>query len=125
MSKDKKLTIVPTITLKIERGGSRLVAGKEASVKEAEAHRLVKAGRANWPAGNAAPKPAKPEGEALTAAISEAIGKMDRSDQEQMTAAGVPSTSALAQMLGYSVSAEERDAGWARFQEQNPGLFKD
>lgn len=125
MSKDKTLTIVPTITMKIERGGNRLVAGKEASVKEAEAHRLVKAGRASWPAGNAAPKPAKPEGESLTAAIAAAIGKMNLKDQEQVTAAGVPSTSALANMLGYSVSAEERDAGWKRFQEQNPSLFKD
>lgn len=56
----------------------------------------------------------KPEGPALNAEILDALSKLDATDTSLWTKTeGVPQTAALSSVLGYNVTAAERDAALA------------
>lgn len=62
---------------------------------------------------------AKPaDAEALTAAIVDAIGQLDKDKAENWTKGGVPQVGAIEAVLGYEISAGERDAAWTAFQAE-------
>lgn len=63
------------------------------------------------------PAVVKPEGDALIAAVVAAIPQLDK--DEDYTRRDVPSTAALARVLGYAVSGAERDAAWEKAQDGN------
>lgn len=86
-----------------EKDGEALVA--------CEAAEAVKAGKTK---ANAKPADAV----ALTAAIAEAIGKLDKDKVENWTKGGVPQVGAIEAALGYEISAGERDAAWTAFQAE-------
>lgn len=64
------------------------------------------------PAEKAA-KVAKPEGDLLTAAIVEAIGKLQPDDFGRD---GKPHVKAIEAVLGYDIAAADRDAAWSAVQ---------
>ncbi len=54
---------------------------------------------------------ARPEDPAaLMAAVKDAIGRLDLGKAENVTQSGLPKTEAIEAVLGYPVSAKERDA---------------
>ena len=59
----------------------------------------------------------KPGGEHLLKAIALKIPELDKDDREQWTADNKPHTRALAELLGYPVSAKERDEAVAYLKE--------
>ncbi|WP_417550123.1 hypothetical protein [Methylophaga sp.] len=50
--------------------------------------------------------------------ILEAMGALDKENEDLFTREGLPTTKALEDVLGGSVSAEERNAAWAVFNEE-------
>lgn len=61
------------------------------------------------------PETQRPEGDDL---IADIVSKIDTLDEhEDFTGGGVPSVPALTRALGYEISGKERDAAWARYQE--------
>ena len=94
-------------------GGEPKPPGTSLSLDKDEADRMIKRGHASE-GGAREPEPAKkPAGDTLTAALAEAIGGLDKGDEELWTNSGKPNTKALEAVLGYPVSAAERDAAWA------------
>jgi len=60
-----------------------------------------------------APKPEPPsDPDARQAAIAAAIRRLDPEDPTHMTEGGKPDATVLSDLLGWRVSAEERDAVW-------------
>jgi len=59
----------------------------------------------------------KPEGDELTTAIKEAIGKLKQPDD--FTKAGRPKIAALEPLLGYDIKTAELDPAWDQYQEEN------
>ena len=88
-----------------------IAPGEGVDLPKTQAEDLVARGLAKWPEGEAAGSAAsKPSGEALNAAILEAAEALD--PEEDFGADGKPNAKALASVLGYKISAEERDAAW-------------
>lgn len=91
------------------------------------AQELVDRGMARWPgsdpvtAAQAIPQPPAKEADRL-AVIAEAIAKLDK--DEDFNAKGVPSLDALARVLGWRPSIEDRDKGFDKAKAGNPDLFK-
>ncbi len=52
-----------------------------------------------------------------TTRLINAIGQLDRENKEHFTAAGLPQTKALEEVVGEDVSAAERDEAWQLFQD--------
>lgn len=50
--------------------------------------------------------------------ILEAMGTLDKENEDLFTGEGLPTTKALEDILGGRVSAEERNAAWAVFNEE-------
>ena len=50
-------------------------------------------------------------------AIADAIARIDRADESKWTKAGKPTTEALEAVLGFAVTADERDAAWAKMED--------
>jgi hypothetical protein len=50
------------------------------------------------------------------AAIMEAIGKLDINNATLWTGSGMPKVPAIAEVTGWDVSGQERDAAWAQIQ---------
>lgn len=70
---------------------------------------------------NVEPDPArstKPTGDKLIAAIAIAIGDLD--PEEDYTKGGDPNVRSLEKILGYDISAEDRNAAFALYQDQPP-----
>lgn len=63
----------------------------------------------------AAPPAAPSDPSARESAIVSAIGQLDPAIAANWTAGGSPATAALAGVLGWAVTAAERDAAWAAF----------
>lgn len=61
-------------------------------------------------------KPTDPE--EMTAAIVEAIGKLDKDSAEAWTKGGAPQVSAIEAELGFQISGEQRDQAWAKIQAE-------
>lgn len=62
---------------------------------------------------------AAPEDEAeRLAAIKDAIGKLNIDNGDLWTAAGKPQTVAIAEIIGWPVSAADRDAAWEALQQK-------
>lgn len=57
--------------------------------------------------------PRRPEGEALTEAIIDVIGLLGPGDFGQ---SGAPNVKPLEALLGFDITAEDRDTAWARLQ---------
>ncbi|SLN77589.1 hypothetical protein OCH7691_04471 [Oceanibacterium hippocampi] len=100
------------VTIVTRENGERVAhaPGAELALPVEEANRLIGLGFAE-PRDLAAPSrpaPAKPEGEALSAAIRDVLDALD--PVEDFVTGGKPSTRSLAAHLGYPVSAAERDA---------------
>ena len=55
----------------------------------------------------------RPEGDALQAAIRAAIEALDPANPECWTKGGKPDVRALEKVLGFDITAPERDAAWA------------
>ena len=56
---------------------------------------------------------AKPQGDELHAAIQDAIGRLDPADSTKWTKGGKPDVKALEKLLGFDITAAERDSAWA------------
>jgi len=126
MAKSASKRVVAAVTLEIgPPGESRTVRpGEDTELPKDEAERLIRLGHAHEP--GRAPRPAtgaprKPAGEALTQAISEAILTLDPENEDAWTGGGKPSVHALSAVLGYEVTAAERDAAWAAVARQGDG----
>jgi len=61
------------------------------------------------------------EPETRHAAIKATIEQLDLSDQTHVTEAGKPDATVLSDLLGWQVSARERDAVWAELQGAGNG----
>jgi hypothetical protein len=59
-------------------------------------------------------KPGKPAGEALLAAIRTAADQLDADNESHFTVSGKPECHALDEVLGYTVTATERDAAYLK-----------
>ncbi|SHN18244.1 hypothetical protein [Roseibium suaedae] len=57
--------------------------------------------------------PKKPTGDALAKAILAAMSDLDKDNEDHFTASGKPVVSALEKLLGYDITAAERDAALA------------
>jgi len=95
--------------------GDNFSDGDLVDMSKEQAQGLIDAGvigQATKPAkANKPAKPTKPEDQgALTAAIVAAVESMDKEDQSLRTGDGTPKVEALSTILGYTVSAAERDA---------------
>jgi len=55
-------------------------------------------------------------------AIVQAIMVMDRDNELQFTAQGIPRVEALEKLLGYPITAEQRSEAWAKIEESEAGL---
>lgn len=93
-----------TLTLRGENKGP----GSLVELPQADAEDLVQRGAAAWPEDDAPLPATRPQGEALVAAIGQAMRFID--PQEGVTPEGKASLYALRHHLGYEVTAEERDA---------------
>lgn len=114
MSKTKTIRL-PIVTVTRDKQGRRVRnrPGTPITLAADEADTLVKRwGEVKGPA-IAAAKPAKPEGEALMGAIAEVIKDLDQDSEEHFTKSGAPIVSAIEKVLGYDITAAERDAAWA------------
>lgn len=67
--------------------------------------------------------PVKPTGKDLDAALAGVIKTLDLKDPEPWTGTGAPSVAVLEKILGYDVTAAERDAAWDAVRKENPDLF--
>lgn len=89
--------------------GDNYADGDSVEMSKEQAQGLIDVnviGQATKPA-----KPTKPEDQAtLAAAIVAAVESMDKADDSLRTADGTPKVESLATILGYTVSAAERDA---------------
>lgn len=93
------------------------------AVSKAEAARLSRRYGPEIMSGNAAGKVLeiphsgeKPEGDALVSAIAAAILSLDKDNPDHFSKRGRPQAPALQEVLGYPVTAKERDAAWRRVQ---------
>jgi len=69
------------------------------------------------PPASPARKPEPPsDAQERRAAITEAIRRLDTTDPTHMTEGGKPDATVLSDLLGWRVSAEERDAAWEEVQ---------
>ena len=96
-------------------GGDPKPPGASLSLGKDEADRMIGRGHAIEATGAGAPaaEPAKkPKGDKLTAALVEAIGGLNKDDEDLWTGSGKPNVNALEAVLGYAVSAAERDGAW-------------
>ncbi|WP_020594120.1 hypothetical protein [Kiloniella laminariae] len=87
--------------------------GEELDLTDSEAEGLLANGAVELSTGPrvvavVAPAVIKPSGQALMDAISKAV--LDLDQDEDFTADGKPSVNALSGLLGYAVTAKERDA---------------
>lgn len=73
---------------------------------------LVKGKTPNPKKGGGGGGETKPTGDNLIEAIALAIPKLDKDNSEHFTAAGIPDVAALEGVLGYDITAGERDAAW-------------
>jgi hypothetical protein len=119
-SKTTVLAIATLVTGRLE--GKKVVReehppGSKVSLDAKEAANLIARGLAA--SADAAPPPSPPEpdgpvkpvdADELQAAIIAAIGELDPENDEHATASGKPHTAALAEILGYKVTAAERDS---------------
>lgn len=74
-------------------------------------------------AGAPAPKPAKPTGEKLTAAIVGAIEQLDPDAAEAFNRDGQPSVYAIEATLGFDINQQDRDRAWEAYQKRDPDLL--
>lgn len=93
-----------TLTLR----GENKAPGSLVQLPRADAEELVRRGAAAWPEDDAPLPATRPQGEALLAAIGQAMRAID--PQEGVTPDGKASLYALNHHLGFEVTAEERDA---------------
>lgn len=107
------------VTLYIKKGADPTPPGGKVTLASEDFDDLVLRGFVGErPAGMPAtvteePKEApKPSGKALMDAIIAAIGQLDKDTEEGWTASGKHSVPALEKLLGYDISAEERNAAW-------------
>lgn len=97
-------------TLTLKQGAPAILPGAEAEIDDTLAKDLLARGLVEMLAQ--LEKPAKPAGEALIEAIAAAALKLDK--KEDFGKDGKPNVKALSLVLGYSVTAEERDAAFDR-----------
>lgn len=95
-------------------------AGARAEYSDEEARRLLRLGAIRLP--EAEPPPAVPDDDDdpddRQTAIRNAIEQLqDEQPEGAFTAQGKPQVSAIEDILGYDITAEERDAVWAEMSE--------
>ncbi|WP_435626977.1 hypothetical protein [Candidatus Ferrigenium straubiae] len=73
------------------------------------------AGQQDAGQGNAPVVPTDPA--ERIAAIKDAIGKLDKADAALWTNSGMPKVPAISAVIGWEITAAERDAAWAEIQD--------
>lgn len=110
----------------IKAGGQYYEPGARLSLPASEAQRCAEAGAvsigdsADAPSAEGAARPSS-EPPSLHEEIVQAIGMLDPENEDDFTKAGKPDVSALEVTLGKGITAEQRDAAWAAFQEAREG----
>lgn len=123
MAKTKKIRL-PIKTTGRDKDGNAVhnLPGTVLALPEDEADALVarygeyKGGAPEVPA---APAVVKPKGDKLLAEIAAGIGALDAENEEHFTAGSKPAVAVLEKILGYDITAEERDAAWAGMQKRD------
>lgn len=110
----QKLADVDAATAKRLRAEQML----EVSTTEPEGFALEQEDESPTKSNSGDNSPADPELGQRLLAIRDAISKMDREDEALWTSGGKPKTEAISAMLGWNVSAVERDAAMAQSEEQ-------
>jgi len=124
----KKIWIVSDRTLVATEEGERAEVrpGTPFEIDKQEGEELIARKLAHPSAApssdNAVKGPPKPTGEDLIKAIALAIAGLD--PEEDYTKSGDPNVRSLEKLLGYDISAEDRDAAFALYQNQ-PALDLD
>ena len=122
MAKDEK-AVVTNYTTKV--GGVYVPPGTRINLDHDEAERKLRSGLVRLPDRNDSEGQAarlKPQGDDLFRAIALKIPELDKDDRESWTADGKPNTRALAELLGYPISARDRDEGVAYLKEYGEQL---
>lgn len=100
---------------------AKFSAGEVVELSEASARHWLNRNIAKIVGAAAEPEPEdedlRPEGDALMAAIAAAVGELDAESDDHFTKDDVPKVEALERVLGYGISAAERDAAWATVNE--------
>ncbi|MCK7615186.1 hypothetical protein [Roseibium sediminicola] len=117
-SKTKLKSVCLPITLVF--GGKTHAPGTPVKLDAEEADALI-ARHGEVPAkGETAKETPRPKGQALDLAIVSAIKDLDPENEDHFTASGKPVVAEIEKRLGFEVSAEERDAVWAKVSEPDP-----
>lgn len=111
-----KLILIGMLVLTIKGERLELPPGTEIDLDENEygltekdLERIIRSGNGRLEA----------EASGATEELVEAIGLLEPGNETHWTAGGVPEVSALKKLVDRKVTAGERDAAWAIFQEQN------
>jgi hypothetical protein len=131
MSKDK----IYSVNRRLDHDCKEYLAGGEVSMSAEQAENLIALGILSEASdeveeevlqgdagndtlqGGGSNEPTKPEGDALTQAIMDAIDELDR--DKDFTQAGAPKVASVESQLGYNVSAAEVGTAWDKYQEGN------
>ena len=117
------MATIPVITIHNHKhGGVWIGPGCRIEIEEEQGLSLLKRGLVKPVSerdSKTRPVKQKPENaNAVTTALVSAIGKLDRDDSELWARGGRPRPEALADQVGYPVTAIERDAAWAAHKHQ-------
>jgi hypothetical protein len=104
-----------TVLNAVDHDNRRYEAGNTIDLEDTESQVLLALKAIEGPSGDVAPiEPTDPK-ERL-AAITGAIGQIDPNNQDLWLKDGKPSSEAIVAVLGWTISAAERNVAWAALQ---------
>lgn len=118
-----KMAVVTNYTTKLD--GVFVPPDSKINLDREEAENKLRRGLVRLPSRNDAEGQAarlKPKGDDLFRAIALRIPELDKDDRESWTADDKPNTRALAELLGYPITAKERDDGVAYLEKHGDQL---
>lgn len=109
-----------TVESPLDHDGKRYEVGGSVTMEADQAKHLVDSGVLSTSKDKADPPPTPDP--ATVEQIVEAIGKLDKENKDHWMKSGAPQVKALEAVLdNLTVSAADRDAAWANYQEANKG----